>query len=42
LEAPPFQGEKTFFLNLTLKGPRPFFAKKTLKTAISIAKSKKL
>jgi len=26
---------------LTPKGPRPFFCKKTLKTAISIAKSKK-
>jgi len=26
---------------LTPKGPRPFSAKKTLKTAISVAKSKK-
>jgi len=28
--------------NLTPKGPRPFFCEKTLKTAISIAKSKKI
>jgi len=27
---------------LTPKGPRPFFCEKTLKTAISIAKSKKI
>jgi len=28
--------------SLTPKGPRPFFCKKTLKTTISIAKSKKI
>jgi len=28
--------------HLTPKGPRPFFCEKTLKTAISIAKSKKI